>query len=940
MTYILGVVSYIALKFNFQSVSKFALRKSLTNQMGEKEGGLSIYLRRSGHSMLLHHINNMNIDSQYKLYLNALVYRHEKKYPDAYRLIENIDSPRVLFLKVKLLYDLKLLDSIVALSNKDVDVLKYLKTDQRFNLMSYLVRRNMYDEAEQLIQITEVEKDLLIEQFEDDKNDVFYKYTWRQYADKFLGVTNFDDIDLRRVKEKIDGHNTQMRKLGYTLVINEYYLNNENLEILKKEFVPFVRENSDLNQYIEFEALNVLEIADDRKNGKSLKLQRILNYYHSNHYSENMLQTIYELIPEVNLNIQHIMSLRRMILDNQILLEDQRFGELLKWDRRLHIVFHYPQLFTNRKINNEIDAFVHDHLSTREQKRIYNTVIKKLVRYNFRLELPQFFIEHLKETAPKRMSSAIVLGKYYCSHNDLERVDQVVSTRTKDKQYKLRINFSKYLFQLKAYDLSLSETHKAASIKPYHHDVIRSFIRNYHVIGDITGRFKNVKLMKKYYSPRLFPREYQMAAQEFQLLNTEWEVPITLRNNDDVTGNAKKVLYVLNKALPVINGYTIRSNEIVKRVQDQGYEVVQTTRLGWSPKHENYEMPTEDIDGIKTYYIDQSEKYLTNRTPLNDYFNVYAEELLKIIKAEKPGIIHAASNFQNALPSLKVGRMLGLRTVYEVRGMWHHTQTSKNPSFYKSDRFNLQDDYEIICCRTADEVLCISESLKAYLVSKGIDEGKISVVPNGVDTEDLTPSEPDPKIVDALNLKDTIVLGFIGSITNYEGLGYIIEAVKNLNESRVFDKRVKFLVVGDGQYLTQLQSKVSELGIEDDVIFKGKVPHDQVAKFYSVIDITPFPRTQALVCQLVTPIKTYEAMSMAKKVIVSDVAALKEMVIDGENGTYFEAENGSELEQAIVSIAKNEEIGQNAREWVKNHRDWQVLLETITDIYEKKGVEA
>ena len=554
-----------------------------------------------------------------------------------------------------------------------------------------------------------------------------------------------------------------------------------------------------------------------------------------------------------------------------------------------------------------------------------------------RIDLPEHFIEYLKVTSPKRMSNSLVLGRYYCSKSDQKHLDQLVNTKQPDKQFKLRINFAKYYFQLKEYELSLKETEKAGKIKSYHHDVLRSYIRNHHVAGNITARYKNIKLMKKYYPARLFPGEYQMALQEFQLSNSEWQLPISLRESHNIEPVDKKVLFVLNKALPVTNGYTIRSNEIVKRVKAQGYEPVQTTRLGWSPKHEGYDIPENAIDGIKTYYIDKSDKYLTNKTPINDYFNVYAEEILKIVKAERPQMIHAASNFQNALPALKVGEMLGLRTIYEVRGLWHHTQTSKNPLFYQSDRFNFQDAYEILCCNIADEVLCISESLKSYLVDKGVEAEKITVVPNGVDTNSMSPSEPDSDIIEKYGLENSVVLGFIGSITVYEGIDFILRAIKNINDSKKLRKRLKFLLVGEGQYLPQLQALVTELGIREDVIFTGKIPHEQVSKFYSVVDVTPFPRTNALVCQLVTPIKTYEAMAMGKKVIVSDVAALKEMVIDGENGTYFEAENPEALEKAIIEISQNEEIGKHAREWVEQNRDWEVLMQDIVDIYEKES---
>src|SRR5699024_10210653 len=394
--------------------------------------------------------------------------------------------------------------------------------------------------------------------------------------------------------------------------------------------------NKDLFQYLDFEALHTFNITDRSNDDKSMKLQRILNYYHSNNFSKQMLETVYELIPQVNLSTQHVMSLRRMIMDRQLELTDEKFTRLLKRDRRLHIIFHYPQLFINNELNDEVDDFIHYQFSKREQKRIYNTVIKKLLHFNMRIDLPEHFVEYLKVTSPKRMSSALVLGRYYCSRNDQKDLDQLVDSKQVDKQFKLRINFAKYYFQLKEYERSLKETEKAGKIKPHHHDVLRSYIRNHHVAGDVTERYKNIKQMKKYYPARLFPGEYLMAFQEFQLLNSEWQLPASLQENHHIEPAAKKILFVLNKALPVTNGYTIRSNEIVKRVKEKGYNPVLTTRLGWSPKHESYDIPEKDINDIKTYYIDKSDKYLTNKTPLNDYFDVYANEILNVVKKEKP----------------------------------------------------------------------------------------------------------------------------------------------------------------------------------------------------------------------------------------------------------------------------------------------------------------
>src|SRR5699024_12193102 len=118
----------------------------------------------------------------------------------------------------------------------------------------------------------------------------------------------------------------------------------------------------------------------------------------------------------------------------------------------------------------------------------------------------------------------------------------------------------------------------------------------------------------------------------------------------------------------------------------------------------------------------------------------------------------------------------------------------------------------------------------------------------------------------------------------------VIEAVHELNKDNKIDKKFKLLIVGDGQHRSYLQKLVNQLKLQEYVIFTGRVPHTEIARYYSVMDIAPFARTNDLVCQLVTPLKTYEAMAMEKKVIVSDIPAIAEMVSGDENGQVCKAE--------------------------------------------------
>ncbi|MBF0752634.1 glycosyltransferase [Jeotgalicoccus nanhaiensis] len=938
MRYLQGIISYVTLKYNMPVVSRHILKLSLTKKVGKAEPGLSYFLRKSEHLTLMDLIDHMRLQNDYEAYLKALILRHEKNYKGSLEMVANDRNKALVPFKTKLYYNLKRFDEIEKIASAGYDVLGKLSADQQEILVRNLLKNNKYQLIEKMIDVTEKNKTDLEELYHQEKDDLFYQYSWSNYRENILeGVDT--DSPLEAIKAAIDQTDENMHDLGYVLVINNYFLADRHLGELNDLFVDYVNRNDKLLKYIDPIALDTLDFDLNYKDKKSERLQNLLNYYHFGKGTKMLMQNIFKLLPDVTLNAQHIMSLRRLILDGHLNFEDARIKKLFKTDKRLESVFHSATLFLDEGTRTVTDEFVYNNFNTREKRRIYNAVINQLQRVNKRYNLPIYIFSYLEKSAENKQNHSYILARFYATEGDTEKLNEILNKNNAEKQLKIHINLSMYLFNLKMYKASLSHAEAAYKIKSINADVLRALIRVNHVMGNIDERYNKLIEMRKHFPSRVYPGEFLMAEQEYQLSHSDWEaeaLPEDLKYQDD----GKSILFVLNKAMPAVNGYTIRTNEIVSRVQKYGYRPVATSRLGWSPEHENYEKPGLDDGDYRTYYIDRSDKYLTNRTPLRKYFNVYRDELLKIVLKEKPAVIHAASNFQNAMPALQLGNQLNIKTIYEVRGMWHHTQTSKVPEFLNSDRFNMQEHYEVLCCQLADEVIVISESLREYLILKGIPAEKITVLPNGVDSKKLSPLEKSENLIKRYQLDDSIVLGFIGSITNYEGIELIIDTIQSLNKKNHYNRRFKFLVVGDGQHRAALQRKVLDQNLSEDIIFTGKVPFETVKDYYSVIDIAPFPRLDKLVCQLVTPIKTYEAMAMGKRVIVSDVNALKEMVIDQVNGVYFKADNQQSFEEAVISVLNNEAIGESAREWVVENRDWKVLLKKLVKVYEKLDIKA
>ena len=154
---------------------------------------------------------------------------------------------------------------------------------------------------------------------------------------------------------------------------------------------------------------------------------------------------------------------------------------------------------------------------------------------------------------------------------------------------------------------------------------------------------------------------------------------------------------------------------------------------------------------------------------------------------------------------------------------------------------------------------------------------------------------------------------------------------------------MRVLLVGDGKDKETLVETGHRLGLDDGtLIMTGRVPHDDVLRYYSLIDVFVVPRTASRVSQLVTPLKPYEAMAMERAVVVSDLPALREMVSPGETGLTFRAEDAAHLADVLGGLlddpALRARLGRQGREWVLANRTWANNGRLYRELYERLDV--
>ena len=163
--------------------------------------------------------------------------------------------------------------------------------------------------------------------------------------------------------------------------------------------------------------------------------------------------------------------------------------------------------------------------------------------------------------------------------------------------------------------------------------------------------------------------------------------------------------------------------------------------------------------------------------------------------------------------------------------------------------------------KEADQVIAITKGLKDELVRRGVEETKITIVPNAINKEHFLGLEPNLELKKKIGLKDVPTIGYIGSIVDYEGIEDLLEALLLIKKENI---AFNFLLIGDGSALNGVRKKVTQLNLGEDVFILGRIPHNEVPDYYSLVDITPFPRKSLQVCEMVSPLKPFEAMVQEK----------------------------------------------------------------------------
>lgn len=392
-----------------------------------------------------------------------------------------------------------------------------------------------------------------------------------------------------------------------------------------------------------------------------------------------------------------------------------------------------------------------------------------------------------------------------------------------------------------------------------------------------------------------------------------------------------RILHILDHSLPKHSGYVFRTMSIIAEQKARGW----TPLLVTTPRHGAGEQFSEEVDGW-TFFRTPNKGVPSWMPPVAKEWQemrVTSRRLKQLVNEVQPDILHAHSPVLNFFPAAAAA---GNRpVVYEVRAFWEDAAVDHGTTREGSARYRLTRGIETRAIKRADQVTTICEGLRADIVGRGIPDEKVTVIPNAVNVDAFPPiKEKDVNLARELGLQDKAVLGFAGSFYAYEGLEFLVDAMPKLIEAI---PNIALLLVGGGPREDALKASITRQGLDDHVVFTGRVPHSEVRRFYSVADIMVYPRHSIRLTETVTPLKPLEAMAMSRLVLASNIGGHRELIEDGKTGRLFRADDAADLVRVCTEMVQSQAswptLKTAGRDFVENVRNWQNSVARYEDVY-------
>lgn len=367
------------------------------------------------------------------------------------------------------------------------------------------------------------------------------------------------------------------------------------------------------------------------------------------------------------------------------------------------------------------------------------------------------------------------------------------------------------------------------------------------------------------------------------------------------------ILFLTDNFPPEVNAPASRTFEHCREWVKAGHKVTVITCAPNFPRGEvfagyrNRLWQQEEMDGIRVVrvwsYMAANQGFARR---VLDYLSYMVSATLAAPFVRRADLVVGTSpQFFTACAAYLVSRLKRVPFVFELRDLWPESIRAVG-AIRRPAALGLLERLELFLYRKADLIVPVTNSFRDHLASRGIDPAKIAVVTNGADAGRFRPLGKDAALARALGLDGKFVAGYVGTHGMAHALETLLDAAERLR-GRPDNEDFRLLLLGDGAAKAGLRDMARRRGL-DNVVFLDSVPRDQVARYWSLLDVSVIHLKARGLFRSVIPSKLFECMAMGIPV-AHGVGGESAAIVEREDvGLVFEPEDAEALRACLCRL--------------------------------------
>lgn len=370
-----------------------------------------------------------------------------------------------------------------------------------------------------------------------------------------------------------------------------------------------------------------------------------------------------------------------------------------------------------------------------------------------------------------------------------------------------------------------------------------------------------------------------------------------------------KILFLTDNFPPEVNAPASRTYDHAKEWVSKGHDITVITCAPNFPQgkvyagYKNKLYQTEEMNGIKIIrvwsYITANKGFMKRTL---DYISFSITSFFAGLFQKTDVIVATSPQFFTALSGRTLAFWKQLPWIMEVRDLW--PESIKTVGAMKDNIFIRYFEWqEMRCYKSARKIVVVTDSFKKKLISRGVDESKISVVKNGVDRSLFVPEPKDEEIISKLGLQGKKVIGYIGTHGMAHKLDFILECAKKMDGKNNYH----FLLIGSGAEKDNLVKLKNSLKLSN-VTMLDPVPKAEVRRYISVLDVSLINLKKSDLFLTVIPSKIFENAAMEIPILMGVGGEAKDIIESYSAGLCFEPENEVDFITKLDLLLSDEEF--------------------------------